>query len=338
MPSLEEAKTAQIEKLTSNRSWGNPEDDPVEWNLNEDEREEEDEEEEEESEEEQDEEESEEEEEESEEEEEDPQVSELREQLESLRRESDGRLKDLLRERNQRTQLKKDLNEIKETLGKQKEKEEEDEEADDPFERLEQRLDKYAKTTREEIESFRQDAVMQQVQQEAQRVVSTGISLEDEFRKEHADYDEAYAVVEEQATRELLESGVPEEYIPEALQLYTIRFMKSQLETGQNPIETIYSAAQQLGYQPKKSKPGKTQKVTSPPKKQRKTSLSNVGGSSSTPANRQGVVDHEQLNEQLSKADRMRLWREHPGFYKTLQEKGEAQLPREYLERLGAED
>jgi len=338
MPTLEEAKQAKIEQLTSNRSWGKPEDDPIEWGLDEEEGEEleESEEEETEQEEEQENEEGSEEDEEQEEEgEEPPEVQALREQVEQLRKESEGRLSEVFKERRQRQELKEELAKINEKLG---DKKEEEEETDDPFERLEKRLDKYAQTTKEEIESFRQDSIMQGVQREAQKVVSTGVALEDQFRTEHEDYDTAYNVVEEQAKRELLASGIPPEYIPEALQLYTIRFMKSQLDTGQNPIETIYATAQQLGYQPKKSKPGKTQTVASPPKKQRKTSLSNVGGSSSTPANRQGVVDHEQLNQNLSKADRMRLWREHPGFYRDLQEKGEAQLPKEYLERLGAED
>lgn len=148
---------------------------------------------------------------------------------------------------------------------------------EDPFEHLRQRENQTGETIenlQRQMEEFNQQNEAQRAQQElTQRVVAS----ENEFRKVHADYDDAIQHLREGRAKEYMAMGISDPaQIENMLNQEAVQLAQMAQHNNANLPEMAYNIAKSRGYQ------GKTQvnKLENVEKGQAKsTSLSNAGGS-----------------------------------------------------------
>jgi DNA repair exonuclease SbcCD ATPase subunit len=148
---------------------------------------------------------------------------------------------------------------------------------EDPFEHLRQRENQTGETIedlKKQMEEYNQQNEAQRAQQElTQRVVHS----ENEFRKVHADYDDAIQHLREGRAKEYMAMGINDPaQIENMLNQEAVQLAQMAQHNNTNLPEMAYNIAKSRGYQ------GKTQvdKLDNVEKGQAKsTSLSNAGGS-----------------------------------------------------------
>ena len=131
---------------------------------------------------------------------------------------------------------------------------------------------------------------------QVQKVIKRVAAREDEFRREHPDYDEAYGFLREFRGRAY--AGRPQDEVTESLNREELGFVLGIIKEGGDPVVAMYDLSKRYGYVPKAPEvapvvPGRTEAVEKV--RETATSLSLVPGSTGSRSVQDGMVKPEEF-------------------------------------------
>lgn len=147
---------------------------------------------------------------------------------------------------------------------------------DDPFEHLRQREDRTGQAIKDMQKQMQQFTQVNEAQIQQQELTHRVISAENEFRKEHPDYDDAIKHLRDGRAEEYRYMGVDDPHrIEQMIMQESLQLAMTASKNNVSPAEMAYSIALRRGYAPKKAE----NKLEAVEKGQaRSSSLSNAGG------------------------------------------------------------
>lgn len=259
-------------------------------------------------------------------------VEEPNEELEALQRESEGRLKDLIRERQARAQMQEQLaavNEQMEQLRNDLTQEETPNPDEDEVAYLERVNRDNAAVLQEEIQSLRQEMQYRELEREVSDVAGATVHYEQSFREQHNDYDDAFEHVRNTYVNELRSQGISDAEAEQRVFAMGFHFSKAALMEGRDPAQAIYDEARRLGF----NAAGPTPEVPTEPEIKEtpnRPSLSEPGmnGVGNSTA-RKGKVTQEWVFNNLDKGQRRKIFND-PTLNRELAETGYVTLPADF--------
>jgi len=268
-------------------------------------------------------------------------------EVDRLKRESEGRLRALVAERQRASAVGQQFASLKDDLEKLRvdltakppaPKPDKDEAPVDYLEAtFNEKLDEINQRVGQLTGSIEADRSREDVVQVGQATAW----YENQFAQKHPDYNEAFQhvaarYIEDFASKLIANGEDPYQARTkaEALALdYGYRLSKDLLLKGQDPAAAFYAEAQRLGYAPTAA----AAPTGAPnPKAQRgaaRTSLSQPGfsGTSKHPTKNTGTVSRDWVFENLNKAQRTKIW-SNPELNRQMDDTGEVTLPENFFD------
>lgn len=259
-------------------------------------------------------------------------AEEYREELERLKRESEGRLNELISQRRENRELKEikdNIEALQKELIKTKEEEEAIDPEDDPVGYLREDFSRQIQSIREDLKTNQEQVELSRQQEEAANIATAAGEAEQEFAKDHPDYKDAFNFVASAYYNDMLGRGADPEMAQAAIYKLSLDFSKNALMRGENPAEMVYEEAKRLGFKPTKTKAVSKKKLSEKEKNgAKRTSLSNMSGSTDGPV-AQGVMTREEFMKNVPKSKRLKILAD-PTLFKELATTGRIKVPAEY--------
>lgn len=163
-------------------------------------------------------------------------------------------------ERNQRKALQKELADYREKMAKMEQTfqqvldkanaQPEPKYEEDPLGYLQHSQEKVGKQVASVAEKITQFEQTTAEQQRMQQLAAHITSAEAEFRSKAQDYDSAIKYLKDVRRQDMLDLGVPSEYVDQLLTKEIIQFSQAAIGNGKNPAESAYNMAKRYGYKP----------------------------------------------------------------------------------------
>jgi hypothetical protein len=256
------------------------------------------------------------------------------ERIAALEKEAAGRLNALIAERQRNAQIVNQLAELRDAFQQSQIQAEPVPEIPDPdidgVGYLEATFDQKTGAVAQEVAAIRQTLEADRFQNDVVQVAQASAYHENEFAKEHADYEKAFELVQGHYVDAFRQEGLTDEMAKGKALMLGYATSKRALMSGQNPAEIIYNEAKRLGHVPPDPTPipPVTEKTRAGAKR---VSLSEPGmeGQGNAPGLRKGEVTRQWLFDNLDKAQRVELWKDR-AFNEAMNNTGRATLPESF--------
>jgi hypothetical protein len=265
-------------------------------------------------------------------------VEELQAELEARAKESEGRLKALISERQRGGQVSNELASMREQIAELKLEQEPVEplpdKQEDPVEYLEAVQEENIAELKDEISSIAAKMEEDRVRRDVQEVAQASQYYEQAFAEDHPDYWDAFEHAKGIYVNDLMAKGYTSQQAEATAFTMAYQVSKNAMMQRQNPAEVIYNEAVRLGWQPPAvaapTSPGISPKAVEGAKR---TSLSQPGmeGAGNTPTQRKGKVSRKWIFENLDKQQRQVIFRDNK-LARELDATGECTLPKNLLD------